>query len=119
MPVDRGSGTVGDAGDAPVVQVENSERFEDIIELPRGECNGDVLLITNRSQMLEVADSVLVKNNPLYRKFIEALRGGRGLRRPGGLWRSVLTVHSRNWQKRKNDKSSPELRHGKSPDYQS
>jgi hypothetical protein len=54
LPLDGRGRSVGHAGDPSAVEIENGERLENIVQLTRGELDGDILLIADLANMLEV-----------------------------------------------------------------
>src|SRR5712691_2038898 len=55
--------------EAPLAEVEDSQRLEDVVELAAGEINGDVLAATHAAQVLEVAHAVLVQHHAAHGQF--------------------------------------------------
>ena len=49
----------------PAVEIEHGERLQDIVELSRGELDGDILFVADLAHMLEVTYAVLIQDYPL------------------------------------------------------
>ena len=56
-------GVVVDAAYAASVVVEDREGLEDVVELGRGEVDGDALVAGDLAEVFEVADAVFIENN--------------------------------------------------------
>jgi hypothetical protein len=62
------SGVVADSRDPSLAEIENGERFQDVVQLSGGEVDVDILAAANVPGVFEVSDTVLVENDPGYRQ---------------------------------------------------
>ena len=67
-PIEAGFGVVADAGHAPAVQIERSQRLQHVIQLAAREINRDRLIAAHAADMLEVPDAALVEDDAANRE---------------------------------------------------
>ncbi len=62
-----GDGVIAHATDLPAAEIDDCKGFEDIVELAGGELDVQLLITRDASCVFEVADAVLIKDDPLDR----------------------------------------------------
>jgi hypothetical protein len=65
LTIDGRRRSVTDIGNPAAVEIEHGDRFQNVVELGGGKRNRNILRVTHAPHMLEVADSVLVKDDAL------------------------------------------------------
>ncbi len=71
LTIDRRSRSIRHTCDAPAIEIEHRQRFQDIVQLAGREGNRDILAAFDGTQMFEVPNAVLVENHSFDRQAIE------------------------------------------------